>query len=66
MDVKVQPPLHSIGRETRMWTRLTESLQRIWLALHRGSEEQREERARARFWAEVREGQREADSESLP
>lgn len=44
-----------------MWERLSESLHRIWLTLHRGADERRAEKARARFWAEVREGQKEAD-----
>jgi hypothetical protein len=44
-----------------MWTRLSESLHRFWLALHRSANERRTEEARARFWAEVREGQQEAD-----
>jgi len=44
-----------------MWTRLSESLHRIWLMLHTSAEERRTEKARARFWAEVREGQQEAD-----
>ena len=44
-----------------MWKSLTESLDRIWLELHKASNERQTEKARARFWAEVREGQQEAD-----
>ena len=49
-----------------MWTRLSESLHRIWLMLHRGADERRAGKARARFWAEVREGQQEADGAFRP
>jgi hypothetical protein len=45
-----------------MWTRLTESLHSIWRMLHGGTNDRRTEKARARFWAEVREGEQEADS----
>jgi len=45
---------------------LSESLQHIWLWLNRSAEERRREKARARFWAEVREGQREADVSFRP
>jgi hypothetical protein len=44
-----------------MWTKLSGSLNRIWLILHTSADERRTEKARARFWAEVREGQQEAD-----
>jgi hypothetical protein len=49
-----------------MWTRLRESLHRIWLVLNKSSGDRRTEKARTRFWAEVREGQQEADGESRP
>jgi hypothetical protein len=44
-----------------MWKRLSESLHRTWLMLNRSAYERRAEKARARFWLEVREGQREAE-----
>ena len=49
-----------------MWKRLSESLHRTWLMLFRGTDERRAEEARARFWAEVQEGQQEADVEVQP
>jgi hypothetical protein len=49
-----------------MWEKLSESLHRILRMLHRGAEERRTEKARARFWAEVRDGQEEAIVESRP
>jgi hypothetical protein len=45
-----------------MWKSLTESLDRIWLELHKASDERQTEKARARFWAEVRKGQQEAET----
>lgn len=49
-----------------MWKRLHRALQALRRRLRRGPDERRAEEARARFWAEVREGQREAESESRP
>jgi hypothetical protein len=65
-DPEVQSALHTIGRETGMWKSLRESLHRIWLDVHRGADERRAEKARARFWADVREGQQEAVVASRP
>jgi hypothetical protein len=44
-----------------MWKRRSESLHRTWLMLHRKADERRTQDERARFWAEVRKGQQEAD-----
>jgi hypothetical protein len=44
-----------------MWKSFSESLHRIWLEVHKGSYERRTEKARARFWGEVRKGQQEAE-----
>jgi len=45
---------------------LGRALWRLWRWSQSGPEERREARARARFWAEVREGQREAKAHSRP
>jgi hypothetical protein len=49
-----------------MWKRLRHALWRLWRQPQRGPGERRAEKARARFWAEVREGQREAEALSRP
>ncbi len=43
-----------------MWKHLRHVLSRIWRRSRKGLDERRAAKARARFWAEVREGQREA------
>ena len=45
-----------------MWEKLAEALHRTWLMLHTRADERRTQEARARFWAEVHEGEQEADS----
>lgn len=49
-----------------MWGRLLALLARIRLHINRGIEARQIVEARARFWAEVKEGEREADSRSHP
>jgi hypothetical protein len=49
-----------------MWERLRHALWRLWRESQRGSDERRAAEARARFWAEVREGEREAEAHSRP
>jgi hypothetical protein len=49
-----------------MWKRLREALQRLWRSSQGGFDERRTARERARFWAEVREGQREAEERGGP
>jgi hypothetical protein len=49
-----------------MWTDLRQLLARLWRWTQRGSRERRTEKERARFWAEVQEGQREAEANSRP
>jgi hypothetical protein len=49
-----------------MWKRLRHALWRLWRRSKRGPEERRAAKARARFWAEVREGEREAEAHSRP
>lgn len=44
-----------------MWTRTTDMLQRIWIALRRNANQRNTEKERAHFWAEVRDGQDEAE-----
>ena len=39
---------------------------RVWRWLRKGHDERRVTRARARFWAEVRAGEREAESQLRP
>jgi len=48
-------------RETDMWERLRHALWRHWRWSQRGPDERRAAKARARFWVEVREGQRKAE-----
>jgi hypothetical protein len=47
-----------------MWARLHHALRRLWRRSQRGETESRLTDDRARFWAEVREGQREAETNS--
>jgi hypothetical protein len=45
-----------------MWKRLGSALRRLWRRSRKGAEERRIAKARARFWSEVREGEREAEA----
>ena len=47
-----------------MWKHLRHTLRRLWQRLQRGRGERRAAETRARFWAEVREGQREAEADT--
>jgi hypothetical protein len=49
-----------------MWKRMRHALLRLWRRSQTDPGERRVAEARARFWAEVREGQREAESRSRP
>ncbi len=49
-----------------MWITLRESFERLLDWLRSGAKEKREARTRARFWEALREGEREAESESEP
>ncbi len=49
-----------------MWKRLRHALWLHWQRSQRGPGERRAAKARARFWTEVREGQREAEARSRP
>ena len=49
-----------------MWKRLCYALSRLRRRSQRDADERRAAKARARFWAEVREGQREAEAHSRP
>lgn len=49
-----------------MWKRLRQALRRLWRQSQESPGERRAAKARARFWAEVREGQREAEAHSRP
>jgi hypothetical protein len=49
-----------------MWKRLRQALWRLWRGAQRDPGELQEAEARAHFWAEVREGQREAEARSRP
>ena len=48
-----------------MWESLRQMLARLWRLPQQGSEAQRAIEARERFWAEVREGEREAEAKSV-
>lgn len=49
-----------------MWNYLRDALWRLWRRSQRGGDERRTADARAHFWAEVREGQREAEARTRP
>ena len=49
-----------------MWEALPEFLLRLWRGSRQIAEARRLERERARFWAAVREGEREAEARSGP
>jgi hypothetical protein len=47
-----------------MWRSLRQVLTRLWQWSQKDQAERRAAKARARFWAEVREGEREAEARS--
>jgi hypothetical protein len=47
-----------------MWRSLRQVLTRLWRWSQKDHAERRAAKARARFWAEVREGEREAEARS--
>ena len=47
-----------------MWNDLREVLVRLWQWSQKSAAERRVGKARARFWADVREGEREAEARS--
>ena len=49
-----------------MWKSLGDVLRRFWRPSQGGFDEGRTARERARFWAEVREGEREAEERLRP
>ena len=49
-----------------MWKRICDALFRFWRWSQKSPAERRAAKARARFWVEVREGQREAEAHSRP
>ncbi len=49
-----------------MWKRLRHALCRLWQQSQKSPYEHRTAKARARFWAEAHEGQREAEARSHP
>lgn len=49
-----------------MWKRLHDAFRRLWRWSQRGRSDRRFTRDRARFWAQVRQGQREAETNSHP
>jgi hypothetical protein len=49
-----------------MWKRLGQALARLWRWSQTSPADRRAARKRARFWAEVRAGRREAESRSRP
>ena len=49
-----------------MWKRLRQVLARLWHWSRKSPAERRAATTRARFWAEMREGQREAEARSRP
>ncbi len=59
------PPRYPWHR-TSMWKGLGQLLMRLWLWSQKSSAERRVVNTRARFWSEVREGEREAEDRSRP
>ena len=57
-------PSPAFRRATNMWKHLRSILARIWRRSQNGRGERQAAKTRARFWAEVREGQREAETHS--
>ena len=49
-----------------MWKRIGDALSRFWRWSQKSPAERRTDKARARFWHELREGQREAEADSRP
>jgi hypothetical protein len=49
-----------------MWKRLEDALRRLWRWSQTSAAERRAARVRARFWADLRAGQREAEARSRP
>ncbi len=49
-----------------MWDPLRRALLDIWRRLAQGRSERRSAELRARFWSEVREGEREAEAAAVP
>ncbi len=49
-----------------MWKGLRQALQRLWKQSQKSPSERLTEKARARFWSELREGEREAEDRSRP
>jgi hypothetical protein len=49
-----------------MWKDLRQVLVRLWQWSQKGAAQRRVAKARARFWAGVREGEREAEARSRP
>lgn len=49
-----------------MWNRLRSALARLWRWSRHGRDERRSNEAREHFWAEVRAGEREAESRGRP
>jgi hypothetical protein len=47
-----------------MWNDLREVIGRLWQWVQKSAAERRAAKARARFWADLREGEREAEARS--
>ena len=61
MNANSQTMVDLTEGEANMWTRTAAVLRRIWQAVHRSADQRNTEKERARFWAEVRKGQDEAE-----
>jgi hypothetical protein len=59
-------PLRRLWRRTNMWKDLRQLLAGLWRRSQKLYAERRVVEERARFWAGVREGQREAEAHSRP
>ncbi len=53
-------------RKAAPWQRARRALQRLWQRSQRRPRQRRVEKSRARFWAELREGEREAEARRVP
>jgi len=56
--------MFSHGRAGRVWDKLRQILASLQLRLRRSAEARRIEKKRARFWADLRAGRREAEARS--
>jgi hypothetical protein len=65
MSERRRTPHRQLEDRIRMWESLRQMLADLWRHLQQSSEERRVIEERERFWAEVREGESEAEASSV-